>query len=230
MFHAYRVKLALTSIEKNVRHNPEPSLPVSPALLKKVIRVVRRLPEGDTVASALIIMFHTFFRQSNLAAITSVKFDYTRQLTRSDVEVRTELVIVAHKWSKTHQAASHHARVSIPAVPGSLLCPREAVTKMVRSVPTIHPRQPFLEFRDGSHMPSSYIRKVWSTVLQATGTPNHASYSLHGLRRGAATHVLHQDPSAREAIKQHGMWRSDAVDRYLPQKQTRVFDLMRDSL
>lgn len=175
-------------------------------------------------------MFHTFFRQSNLAAITSIEFDYTRQLTRSDVEIRDQLIVVNHKWSKTHQAATHNAQVLIPAVPGSLLCPKQAVTRMIQAVPTRHPRQPFLAFRDGSHMPLSYIRKVWNTVLQAIGIPNHTSYTLHGLRRGAATHILHQDPSAREAIKEHGMWRSNAVDRYLPARKTKVFNLLRDSL
>lgn len=182
------------------------------------------------MAGALILMFHTFFRQSNFAAITSLEFDHTRQLTRGDLEVRSQRVLVDHKWSKTHQAASHHTQVVIPAVPGSILCPKEAVVRMTQHIPTRHPRQPLLSFKDGTHMPLSYIRRVWSTVTRAIGIPNCDSYSLHGLRRGAATHVLQQDPTAREAIKEHGMWRSDAVDKYLPAKQNKVFDLMRDSL
>lgn len=229
-FQAYRVKLALTSVDKNIRHIPEPSLPVSPALLKKVVRVVNKLRDGDTIATALIVMFHTFFRQSNLAASTSLEFDATRQLVRSDVVVRDKWVEIAHKWSKSHQAANHHQKVTIPAVPGSILCPKQAVSRMVAAVPTRHPRQPFLSFTDGSHLPISYLRKVWNIVLQVIPVPNHQHYSLHGLRRGGATHVITQDPSTREAIKKHGLWKSDAVDRYLPNTQSKVFALMRDTL
>lgn len=230
VFQAYRVKLALTSIDKNVRHVPQPSLPVSANILKRIIRVPLRLREGQTVATAFILMFHTFFRQSNFAATTSLEFDHTQQLTRGDITIEDQRVVVKHKWSKTHQAASHHAQVSIPAVQGSLLCPRNALVRMIKLVPTRHSCQPLLSFRDGSHMPLSYIRRVWNIVLEVIGLPNHASYSLHGLRRGAATHVIGQDPSAREAIKEHGMWRSDAVDCYLPAKQNKVFTLMRHSL
>lgn len=229
-FQAFRVKLALSSVDKNVRHIPEPSLPVSPALLRKVIRVVMKLRDGATIASALIVMFHTFFRQSNLAALTSLEFDATRQMVRGDVVVRDSLLEVCHKWSKSHQAAKHLRKVIIPAVPGSLLCPKQAVTRMLAAVPTRHPRQPFLSFADGTHMPITHLRKVWNTVLQVMSVPNFRRYTLHGLRRGGATHVFNQDPSTRDAIKTHGLWKSDAVDRYLPNKQSKVFTLMRDTL
>lgn len=163
-FQAYRVKLALSSVDKNVRHIPEPSLPVSPAILKKVIRVVSKLRDGPTVTCALIVMFHTFFRQSNLAAPTSMEFDATRQLFRRDVVVRDSLLEFSHKWSKSHQAAKHHRQVVIPAVPGSVLCPKQAVSRMLAAVPTRHPCQPFLSFRDGTHLPISYLCRVWNTT------------------------------------------------------------------
>lgn len=229
-FQAYRVKLALTSVDKNVRHIPEPSLPVSAVLLKKVIRVVNKLRDGPTVSCALIVMFHTFFRQSNLAAPTSLDFDATRQLVRSDVVVRDTLLQFSHKWSKSHQSASHHQHVIIPAVPGNILCPKQAVSLMLKAVPTRRPHQPFLSFQDGSHLPASYLRKVWNTVLRVLAIPNCERYSLHGLRRGGATHVFNQDPSARDAIKSHGLWKSNAVDRYLPDKHSKVFTLLRDTL
>lgn len=229
-FDNFRVKLAIKSIEKNVRHVPEPSLPVSPRLLKKAVRIISRLEEGASVVAALVIMYHTFFRQSNLAASTALQFDHTRQLTRDDVKICGDRLLVKHKWSKNHQIAGKQSQVVIPAVPGSLLCPKQAVQTMTRVIPTRHPHQPFITFRDGGHMPLSYIRKIWGTVLQALGTPNYHAYTLHGLRRGAATHVYQQDPSAREEIKAHGLWRSDAVDRYIPHQQSKVFNLLRDTL
>lgn len=79
-------------------------------------------------------------------------------------------------------------------------------------------------------MPIPYLRKIWSLVLQALAIPNWELYTLHGLRRGAASHVLSADPTSREAIKEHGMWRSNAVDRYLPGVKTKVFQVMKDTL
>lgn len=229
-FDAYRVKMAIKSIEKNVRHVAAPSLPVSPSLLKKAIRVIAHLSEGKSIIAALVIMYHTFFRQSNLAAATACEFDYPRQLTRDDVQVLEDRVVVRHKWSKSHQSATNQSQVVIPAVPGSVLCPKQAVLEMVRVIPTRYPQQQFITFKDGDHMPVTYIRKIWVTVLQAIRVPNYQAFTLHGLRRGAATHVYEQDPSARDHIKAHGLWRSSAVDRYLPQNKTKVFDLMRDTL
>lgn len=229
-FEAFRVKNALLSIDKNVRHVPGQAPPVSPALLRKVIREVNRLPNGPSIAAAFIIMYHTFFRQSNIPAQTTTDFDYTRQLTRGDVSIYPNPVTVLHKWSKSHQHGAHRASVDIPAIPGSSLCPKQAVLTMLRLIPTRHPNQPFLTFIDGNHIPIPYLRKTWNAVLHAIAVPNPDSYTLHGLRRGAATHVINADPTARSDVMTHGMWRSQAVDAYLPKPKTKVFDLLRDTL
>lgn len=209
---------------------PSPSLPVSPALLKRVIRVVCRLPNGPAISAALILMFHSFLRQSNFAASTSTLFDPSRQVTRGDVDVKQHAVTIVLKWSKSHQLASMRSLVTIPAVPGSILCPRMAVLNLLRDVCFTHPQQPLICYKDGSHIPVYHIRKVWNTVLQVLEVPSPSLYTLHGLRRGAATHVINNDPSAREDIKCHGMWRSDAVDNYLPATSSKVFAVLRDTL
>lgn len=229
-FEAFRVKNALKSIDKNVRHQPSPSRPVSPALLKQVIRVVRCLPEGPTLAAAYIILFHTFLRQSNIAAPTSADFDASRQLTRADIIIGRGHLTVIHKWSKSHQSASHRAQVIIPEVPGSILCPKQALIQMLQQSPTRYPAQPLLVFRDSNHMPATYLRRVWNTVIIVTGTPQPEKYTLHGLRRGAASHVYQSDPTSREDIKRHGLWKSDVVDTYLPNRTNKVFNSLRDTL
>lgn len=230
VFEAFRVKNAMSSIDKNVRHVPSPSLPVSPALLKRVVRVVSRLPYGSAISAALILMFHSFLRQSNFAASTSTLFDPTRQITRGDVDIKQDAVTIVLKWSKSHQLARMRSVVTIPAVPGSILCPRAAVLKLLRDVCFNHPQQPLICFQDGSHIPVYHLRKVWNTVLQVLQIPLASSYTLHGLRRGVATHVINTDPSTREDIKRHGMWRSDAVDCYLPSSSSKVFTVLRDTL
>lgn len=230
VFHAFKVKSALNSIDKNVRHAPAPALPVSPALLKRVVRVVRRLPEGKSLAAAYVLMFHSFLRQSNFASATSTNFDVSRQIMRGDVSVRGNTVSICVKWSKSQQSARHQSTITLPAVPRSVLCPKEAVIDMIADVPTVHHEQPFLVFRDGSHIPAYYLRQVWNAVLKVLDIPQHHRYTLHGIRRGAATHVIRADPTARQDIKKHGMWRSQAVDVYLPSSSSKVFNVMRDTL
>lgn len=228
-FLSFKVKNALSSIDVNVRYISTPSLAVTPAILKRVVRITRHLSEGPTLVTAFVLMFHTFYRQSNLSARTSAMFDPTRQLTRGDVVVGRNKLTILHKWSKSHQSHNHRAITQVPAVPGSLLCPKDAYLRMLQHRPTRHSNQPLLTFRDGNHMPSTYLRRVWTAVLRAGGIPRHDAYTLHGLRRGAATHVIRSDPSAREDIKRHGLWQSDCVDKYLP-PPSKVFRVLQQTL
>lgn len=229
-FEAFKVKNALVSINKNVRHSPSPSLPVTPAILRKVIRVAVRLRHGKTVVAAIVLLFYTFFRLSNLSAVTTMEFDADRQLTRGDVRVSPDGLSIRHKWSKSHQSSSHSAIVNVPRVEGSVLCPVAAYIDMLASMPTRHPRQPMLMFNDGNHMPAPYIRRVWNAIIAACKLPQGTAYTVHGIRRGAASHVLSCDPTARDAIMKHGMWRSSAVDLYLPDTSGKVYNVMKKTL
>lgn len=230
LFEAFKVKNALVSIDKNVRHQPAPSLPVTPAILKKVIRIASRLRDGDTIVAVLVLLFHTFFRLSNIAATTTLDFDPTRQLTRGDVRVNPDSLMIKHKWSKSHQSASHAALITVPRVEGSVLCPVRAYVRMLRAVPTRHPGQPVTMFADGTHMPAPYLRRVWNAVIGALKLPQGTVYTIHGIRRGAATHVISHDPKARGDIMKHGMWRSNAVNAYLPDTSSKVFNIMKKTL
>lgn len=229
-FSSFKVRNALISMDNNVRHVPAPALPVPPTLLKRVVTIARRLPNGETAAAAFILMFHTFYRQSNFAAQTSLLFDPSRHLTRGDIRIEGGALSVTHKWSKSHQAASHRAYTVIPAIPGSELCPKQALIRMETSVPTRHFSQPLLMFKDQNHMPLPYLRKLWKTVITVLRLPQAHCYTLHSLRRGAATHIYSVDPSVRDEIKRHGLWRSNAVDCYLPKSCPNVFKVMKDTL
>lgn len=226
-FQSYKVKNAILGIKKNVRHVPAPALPVTPAILRRVVRLVNHLPDGETLSFAFILMFHSFCRQSNFSSPTVSTFDPSRQFLRRDVVVKRDGLVIKHKWSKSTQMASHQATISVPVVEGSILCPRQAYLRMERRSPTRHPNQPLLVFADGNHIPAPYLRKVWRTALIATGVPNYEWYTLHGIRRGAATYVISNDPDAREDIKRHGFWASDAVDQYLPKTSSKVFKTMK---
>lgn len=230
VFVTFKVRNALVSISKNVRHVPRPADPVSPAILKRALRVIDRLPEGATLSAGLIIMYHTFCRASNFCAVTSRDFDATRQFTRDDVIVRKSTLIIRHKWSKAHQEAATSTSFTIPAIQDSPLCPRRAYLNMLAVIPTRYPNQPLMCFLEGNHMPVTYVRRVWNSVIDALKLSPSKKYTLHSLRRGAATHVYKQDPTLRDEIKKHGLWQSDAVDKYIPPRSQKVFDILKSSL
>lgn len=230
VFNTYKVRTALMSIDKNVRHMSSPSLAVTPAILRKVIAVISKLREGTSICAILVLMFHTFCRISNFCAPSVLEFDSTRQFTRDDIRIGPDHVALFHKWSKSHQKSSHRAWITVPRVEYSKLCPHKWVCEMLRAVPTRCHHQPLLCFNDYNHMPATYLQRIWNSVMSVINVPNYQAYTLHGLRRGGASHVFDCDSGAREDIKAHGLWRSDTVDKYLPARAKKVFQIMKDSL
>lgn len=213
-FASIEVTDLMASIKINIRHVPNKRPPVTVEMLPVLVYSVVGDPQGPTVAFAIIIMFVTFLRQSNLAPRNKSMFDPTRHLTRSDVYLTSEAVVFNIKWSKTQQGPSASS-VAAPAMPGRVFCPVAACQRMLQHAPTRDANQPLLSFPDGSPLPISYIDKVWDTALMGMGIPQR-TYTLHSLRRGGATEVYGAGTASVQEIQQHGQWRSDAVYQYLP--------------
>lgn len=229
-FSTIEVSDLMTSIKINIRHVPNKKPPVSMEMLPVLVYNVLSDPHGPTVAFAIILMFMTFLRQSNLASRNKSKFDPTRHLVRGDVTVSDEAVILNIKWSKTQQGAAVTS-VAAPAMPGKIVCPVAAFYRMVRQVPTRHHHQPLLSFSDASPVPISYLDRVWDTAMDAMGIPPRV-YTLHSLRRGGATEVYGAGVASVQEIQQHGNWKTDAVYQYLPNdpRSSSVFRHFRDSI
>lgn len=218
-FNSIDVSDFLASIKTNIRYAPNKRMPVQHEMLESIVLRALSDPEGPTVAFAYIIMFMTFLRQSNLAPRNKRAFDHTRHLTRRDVIVRHDAVIVAIKWSKTQQGPTATS-VAAPAKPGSLICPREAYYRMLTHAPTRQAHQPLFSFADGTPLPTSYMNKAWDRIMKDIGCP-HRAFTLHSLRRGAATEVYTAQAASIHQLQQHGQWASDAIYQYLPNDPSR---------
>lgn len=209
----------MTSIRVNIRTVTNKRLPVHYQMLLRLVVACRLEPEGPTIAFAYIIMYMTFLRQSNLAPRNKNGFDHTRHLTRGDVILRPDAVILSIKWSKTQQGPTA-TTVAAPAKPGSDLCPVRAFSEMITHSPTAAYHQPLLSFRDGSPMPTSYLNNAWDRVLARLGCPPRA-FTLHSLRRGGVTEVYNAGAASIHQLKDHGQWSSDAIMEYLPNDPSR---------
>lgn len=209
----------ITSIKINLRHTPNKRLAVHHDMLQRIIAVAATDPEGPTVVFAYLLMFMTFLQQSNMAPRNKAGFDPTRHLTRQDIVVRTDGLVVAIKWSKSQQGPTATS-VAAPAKPGHSLCPVSAYYNMLSHAPTTAYQQPLFVFRDGSCMPTSYMNKAWDKVMDTLGCP-HRAFTLHSLRRGAASQVYTARAASIQQLQMHGQWASSAVMEYLPNDPTR---------
>lgn len=213
-FRSVNVCDFLSSIKINIRHTPNRRQPVSHRMLCDIVQAALSDKEGPTVAFAFILLFFTMFRQSNLAPRTSKQFDITRHLLRTDILLTSDALIVGLKWSKTRQGPTASS-VAAPALPGAVICPVRAYGAMLDHAPTLAQPQPLLCFKDLRPMPTSYLNKAWDACLARLGV-SRRQYTLHSLRRGAATEVYSDSPASIQQIKTHGDWASSAVFAYLP--------------
>lgn len=209
----------MTSIKINIRHAPNKRLAVHHQMLERIVAAVLSEPEGPTLACAFITMFMTFLRQSNLSPRNKNAFDVTRHLTRQDVVARPDALLIGIKWSKSQQGPTATS-VAAPAKPGHPLCPVAAFQRMLNYAPTLFQPQPLFAFRDGSCMPTSFMNKAWDRTLATLGCPKRA-FTLHSLRRGAATEVYSANAASIEQLQAHGQWASSAVTEYLPNDPSR---------
>lgn len=227
-FRSVNVYDFLSSIKVNIRHEPTKRLPVSYDMLCKIVQLLINDPQGPTLVFAVLLMYFSFLRQSNLCPRNKTAFDPTRHLLRTDVIARHDALLVAVKWSKTRQG-SHASSVAMPALPGALTCPLMAWRAMLQHAPTIKHPQPLFSFRDATPLPLSYMKRVWDQTLIQLGI-THRLYTLHSLRRGGATDVYQSGTASIQEIQSHGDWRSDAVFTYLPHdpRHSRIPDIFRD--
>lgn len=227
-FASINVQDFIMSIKTNISHIPFKSAPVTFHMLSQIIDVVLTDPHGRTIAFALLLMYFSFLRQSNLSPRNKSAFDASQHLTRGDVLARQKGLVVALKWSKTRQT-SLAATTAVPALDASSICPVRSYHEMLRDVPTIRDSQPLIAFKDCSSMPVTYLCRIWASALTSLGA-DPGLYSLHSLRRGGATDIYTQGTASLQQIKFHGDWTSNAVYHYLPNDPTTsaVFSSFRD--
>ena len=208
----------LRALPLTMRHFPSQKLPITQDILFNICLVCDNLRSiGIVLKVAFTLGFFGFIRQSNLAPSSPQHFDAGRHTTRSDIMIQISGLLVWLKWSKTHQVPGIPATIPIPSLPGHCTDPLAAYHHMLHAVPTRHPNEPLLSLPNGSLITCLYLQRALCCILWALGLPATA-FSLHALRRGAAQATF-QAGANFVAVKQHGLWQSDAVLHYLQSHQ-----------
>lgn len=215
-----QVATLIRSIKINKRTPARQTPPVSLQHLKMIVHRLRDMDYGPPLVVAVLLMFATNFRQSNIAPPSIKKFDYTRHLTREDIRLRQASVNIYQKWSKTQQQVGMDRWVSVPRAASPQVCLVAALTQLFLQDPTVRNNQPLLTFDDGNPISIPYIYKAFKLAQRRAGI-NQRAYTLHSLRRGGAC-FLQKAGVDLPAIATHGGWRSNAIMRYVHQPHRRA--------
>ena len=113
-----------------------PKLPVTPVILKGIFSKLDFCHSLDvTFWAACLVAFFSFFRKSNLFVPSATQFDPQRHLTRQAVIFHPNGVILRVGKTKTIQNAERVLEISLPRIPGSPMCPAQALLLSFRMAP-----------------------------------------------------------------------------------------------
>lgn len=209
--HNYFVASLQRSISINKRTVTFQRPPITPAHIRNIFNAVKSLPNYVQFKAAVLLMFVTNMRQSNLFPRTRSLFDPQRMLTRSDVNITPNAVVIRCKWSKSQQTVSNLRYQTIPRAKASGLCLRAALIDVFALFPQRAKSQPLFQFRNRSPITSQYMVKRWKQALRYTSMS--PDYTLHSLRRGGALYLQRAGVPLPD-LASHGGWKSAAVLRY----------------
>lgn len=189
-FAANSISPLLRSIKINKRTPAVQRPPIHLRELRLIFAHLSHTHHATQMQVAVLLLFTTSFRQSNLASPTARTFDSSRHLTWADIRLAPSYVQVLEKWSKTRQQISRDRWLAIPRVPGSTLCLHAAITTLLRAMPSARSSQPLLMFDDGGPMLLSFITRAFKEALAWAGLAQRG-FTLHSLCRGGAQFLQH---------------------------------------
>ena len=214
----HKVALMIRSCSRTAMYNPPTKQVLSPLNLTQLVHHVSTTPQGPLFKALFLLAFHGFFRISNLLPTAQSAFQPLRNLTRGDVTIASPGISVLLKWTKTLQASRDRRHIPLAAIPGSILCPLQAVLDMhhLYPVPNTAPMFSYMSHGKVIIITQTQARKVLSMALTSIGL-NPSNYGFHTFRRSGASLAFSLNIPI-QYIKAQGTWQSDAVWQYLDEK------------
>ena len=155
--------------------------------------------------------FFTFSRLDNLLPKTS-NLSSLRYLTRSDLQLHADGLLVQFRSSKTNQLGDRTLNVPLASL-SIPICPVQAVTNMFRCSPS-HPSAPAFSYNISSNTFFFLQNSFIATLRSFLSHLGFDAQSFSSMRRGGATQAFRSGVPG-ELIKSHGDWTSEAYLTYL---------------
>ena len=90
---------------------------------------------GQVFKALYLLSFYSFLHLSNLVPRAVAKVSPLKHIARGDVIFRPNKLVILVKWSKTMQLNNQVKLITIPALPGSPLCPVTAISNLLCITP-----------------------------------------------------------------------------------------------
>ena len=137
-------RLVVKGASKLNPFRPRQALPLTPAILLDMRAVMDlKSPLHASMWCSFLLGFFLFARKSNLVPPSAKAFDPAKHLCRRDIRLSGEGILVHIKWSKTLQTRERLLLVPAVSLPGSPLCPQQAVLNMCHLCPARGSPPPF---------------------------------------------------------------------------------------
>jgi integrase len=227
-------KMQLRGVEKQLSHCPTRAGILTPNVLLRCHRKVNFSQSFQTAVWAVFcIAFFSFARLANLVPRTRRLFDAARQLTRSDIILTSDTLLLNFKWTKTLQDGSRIISIPLAKMSHSPLCPVSAYQKLLSQVTIPSHMSAFCYLSNGriTTLTAHQVVTVLRALTREIGL-NNKKYSGHSFRRSGATWAFKAGVRS-EAIKTQGDWRSLAYLNYIeitPEQKRQVSTQMANAI
>jgi hypothetical protein len=189
VFQSMQLKLAVRGLARIKHPTPKQALPITPEILLDFYKWLDFSVEKHVVLWSLILLaFYIMARKSNMVPNQVSKFDPHKQLCRSDISINKDLLLVTIKWSKTNQFGQRRLQIPVLAIPGSVLCPYLAYTRMCTLIPAPSDSPAFVVHKIVKLQVVIYrdLQVFLKQLIAKTGREPD-DFSSHSLRRGGAS-------------------------------------------
>jgi hypothetical protein len=190
-YSLYSVNLFLAGLKHVMSTCVVQKLPVTPQLLMSLSSCVDVTNSFHICMwAAMLFMFFSFFRKSNVLPMSQSKFNPLKQVTRASITVQTQCLLVHVTWSKTIQYCQKSLFIPLSSVPGSVLCPVTAYSNLLRTVPATSTCPAFCYYNNGICVPLTYpvfVKQLRQWLLRV-GVAHVNLYSFHSFRKGGGAH------------------------------------------
>ena len=209
-------KLTFKGLDRVVQHVTRQAEPITVKLLSSLYKVLdMSVPNHVVYWCLFLFLFLLFARKSQFVCNTLDPQQVEFLVTRQDIRLEGNMLLVTFTWTKTRQVGGKPLVVPLAPIPGSHLCPVKAYKLMLQMVPAPPMSPAFVLYHPVGLRPVLYhsFHKVLRSCLEAVGL-DPARYSSHSFRRGGTTFAFACGlPS--ELIKAQGDWKSDAYSLYI---------------
>lgn len=218
---SWRVKWAMVAVTRDKDYIPRIKSAMPAQTLQRLVISLPNSEHGIIMRASVLLMYYAALRQSEVLPNSVASYDPRRHLSRQDVVLHSDFITITIKHAKNLQSVYEKKTVNLQSAPNSQVCVVEAIRNMYLLTPTASPSEPCIMF-SVSRRPVTveYVRRNWMKHLQNHGVDS-AAFSLHSLRKAAATEAHNQGCNELD-IQRYGGWKSNAHRAYISSSQNRV--------